>query len=362
MPLEQLAQQAADHPADREMLVLLAERSLAQREPARAEEAMRLLLEKDPGDARAWLLRSRAELDQNHLPQAYASVQVAKPLAAGNPEVPYVLGQILERQGDEQEAEARYRETVALDPTHTGARLELARFALAHRHYGPAREHLEAILKRIPTHVIALELLSNTLRFQGELPAAEKLARRATVLAPRSSRAWNALALVLQARALPAPLVEAEAAFRKVLELDSESADAHTQLGRLLFNRGDYRAAIRELESALRIHGLNRLPYPLLMQCYRRVGEPAKAAALQREYEKINDMDLATAPLEYSIYAMPDNVGLRLRLARLYATYGRPDLARDQVERVLRINPRQGDALRMKTEYDRTPSASKKPE
>jgi tetratricopeptide (TPR) repeat protein len=138
------------------------------------------------------------------------------------------------------------------------------------------------------------------------------------------------------------------------VQLDPAASDLHDQLGQIAFSRGDYAGAAAELQRAIDLQPLNRLPYPALMQCYRRLGQTARADRLAVEYRKIDAMDLATAPLEYSIWAMPQNAALRLRLAHLYRQYGRPDLALGQVERVLELNPGQPEARRLREEWRRS--------
>jgi hypothetical protein len=59
-------------------------------------------------------------------------------------------------------------------------------------------------------------------------------------------------------------------------------------------------------------------------------------------------MDLSTAPLEYQVWAMPNNTGVRMKLARLYLRYHRPDLALIEVGHVLDLNPNHPEALRLK--------------
>jgi hypothetical protein len=71
-------------------------------------------------------------------------------------------------------------------------------------------------------------------------------------------------------------------------------------------------------------------------------------------------MDLETAPLEYSVWAMPDNTALRVRLARLYMRYRRPDLALTQVERVLELNPNHAEARRLRQQLSSSGSRSPK--
>ena len=348
LPLEQLATHVGEQPGDAEAAMHLARRYLALSRPADAEQALARLLEQDPGNAEAWLLRSRAEYEGRKLSRAFASLQVAMPLLQDNPEAHWRLGLIQERRGEEQQAEAAFRRAVELDPRHAGAHLELARSALAHRHYDPALKHLQAVVRQEPKNTTALELLSLTHRNLGSLKEAESYARQAVAAAPDAPRGWLALAQALQDQATPETLEEAERAYRRALELSPDLSEARHQLGKIRLGRGEYREAAEELRRAIELQPLNRLPYPALIQCYLRLGQKERAARVSREYEKINEMDLSTAPLEYSIYAMPHNTSLRMRLARLYLRYRRPDLARDQAERVLEQNPGHPEALRLR--------------
>jgi Tfp pilus assembly protein PilF len=258
------------------------------------------------------------------------------------------MGLLLERRGNEAGAEAEFRRAVALNPAHAGANLELARGALAERHYGRALEHLAVVLRQEPDNTAALEALALAHLGLGHLDQAEQPARRMVRLAPGSAGAWRALGQVLKDRATPSALSEAEQAYRRALQLAPDSSELHQQLGMISFSRGDYARAAAELQRAIDLHPLNRQPYPTLMQCYRRLGMTARAERLGAEYRKIDEMDLATAPLEYSVWAMPENIALRMRLARLYQRYRRPDLARAQVERVLALNPNHAEARQLR--------------
>jgi Tfp pilus assembly protein PilF len=269
------------------------------------------------------------------------------PFLNQNAEAHWRLGLLLERRGDEARAEAEFRRAVALDDRHAGARLELARGSLSERHYGEALKHLEVVARVEPENTAALEALALAHRGLGHLDQAERYAREEIRQAPRSSGAWRALAQVLRDRATPAALREAERAYRRAIELEPQSSELHEQLGMVYFSQGQVAQAAAELQRAIDLQPLNRLAYPTLMQCYRRLGQGARAGRLNAEYRKIDEMDLATAPLEYSVWAMPENTALRMRLAGLYLRYHRPDLALTQVERVLELNPNHDAARRL---------------
>jgi Tfp pilus assembly protein PilF len=347
-PLGDLAAYTADHPSDRDAALLLARRYLVAREAASAEGVMQRLIQTDPTEPQAWLLRSQAEFDQGKLAAAYASLKVAMPFLGQSAEAHWRLGLLLERRGDERASEAEFRRATALDPHHAPAHLELARGALAERHYGDALRHLDVVIRREPENTAALEALALAHLGLGHLDAAERFAREEVRLAPRSAGSWRALGQVLQSRATPSALLEAEQAYRRALRIEPGSSELHDQLGMIAFSRGDYPHAAAELQRAIDLQPLNRLAYPALMQCYRRLGQGKRAQRLEVEYRKIDEMDLATAPLEYSVWAMPENTALRMRLAHLYVRYHRPDLALSQVERVLELNPNHAEARRLR--------------
>lgn len=347
LPLPQLATYAANHAEEADAALCLARRQLAAGSPDQAEPVLAGLTARDPGNGEAWLLRSRAEFEQGKVGPAYASVKVAMQFLRPSADAHWRLGLLLERRGDEREAESAFRRAVEIDPNHPGARMELARESLARRHYAPALEHLKGVLRREPRNSRALALLSTAYRNLGDLKQAEQHARAAVQAAPNEAGAWQALAEALHDQATEAATREAERAYRRALELEPGSSELHHQLGRIYFSRRDYAKAADELQRAIDLHPLNRLPYPTLIQSYLRLGQKARAANTLQHYEKVNEMDLSTAPLEYSVDAMPENTAVRVKLARLYLRYGRPDLASAQIDQVLALNPNHPEALRL---------------
>lgn len=346
VPVSELETYVVEHPGESDAALQLARRKLAVGAPADAERVLRPLTEQDPANEDAWLLRSQSEFEQGKLAPAYASLKVVLQFSQ-SAEAYWRLGLLLERRGDEQEAEAAFQKAVELDPKHSGPRVKLARSALAHRHYAPALEHLQGVLKREPRNAEVLELLSLTHRNLGDLNEAAEHARAAVAAAPERPNAWRALGQALQDQATESAMIEAEKAYREALDREP-SSDLHHLLGKIYFSRGEYQRAADELQRAVDLHPLNRLPYPNLIQAYHRLGQKRRAEEALREYEKLNEMDLSTAPLEYSAYAMPQNTAVRIKLARLYLRYSRPDLARTQVEQVLKLNPGHAEARRLK--------------
>jgi tetratricopeptide (TPR) repeat protein len=355
-PLVDLGNYVAARPADTPAALVLAERLLESGDPVRAEEVVVGHIQQDPTNPRLWLLRSQAEFEQGKLAPAYASLQVAMPFLDRSAEAHWRLGLLRERRDEEAAAEAEFRRAIELDPNHVGARLELARSALAHLHYSPALEHLEVVIRQEPENTQALEALALAHRYLGHLDEAEKYAREAVRLAPRAAGSWRALAQVLRDRATDASMGEAKQAYQQALERAPESSELHHELGMIYFGQGDFGQAAAQLQRSIDLHPLNRQAYPTLIQCYRRLGQHAAADRLAREYLHVEEMDLSTAPLEYQVWAMPENTAVRMKLARLYLRYKRPDLALTQVERVLEINPSHTEARGLRERLKATPT------
>jgi tetratricopeptide (TPR) repeat protein len=260
------------------------------------------------------------------------------------------MGLLQERNDNEARAEGEFHRALALDPHLAGAHLELAQIALSHLHYGDALAHLQDVIRQEPGNPEALEGLALAYRGMGNLDQAERYAREEVRRDPRAPGSWRVLGQVLQDRATPAALAEAEQSYRHALQLAPDSSELHQHLGMIYFTEGAYARAAEELQRAIDLHPLNRQAYPELVQCYRRLGQPARAERLMAEYHKIDEMDLSTAPLEYQVWALPHDTGVRMRLARLYLRYHRPDLALSQIDHVLELNPHHPEARRLKAQ------------
>jgi tetratricopeptide (TPR) repeat protein len=73
-------------------------------------------------------------------------------------------------------------------------------------------------------------------------------------------------------------LAEALSAFQQAVRLNSNSAEAHFNLGKTEFALGHLNEAVAELQEALRLHPGDKQATRLLSQAYRRTGDPQKAA------------------------------------------------------------------------------------
>lgn len=114
----------------------------------------------------------------------------------------------------------------------------------------------------------------------------------------------------------------AEAAFRRVTELDSQFQGAWFNLGNTLFRRQQYQEALH---------------------CYRKEHEVHPSSAvlvgIARAYEKLNQVDSARVTFQKAIEADVSNAEAHARLAALYERDGMLDEALNHAKQALKISP-----------------------
>ncbi len=154
---------------------------------------------------------------------------------AKTPALLYNLAVVLEHQSLLDEAAAKYRECLALDPRYLMARSNLGRLLLLEGKAAEAAAEFSKALDVAPGDAKSLVGLGESLRRLGRLPDALGTLERAVRADPKSAAAWGSYGgALLQAGRLP----DAEAAFRRESELQPSSADAWARLGfALLFQR-----------------------------------------------------------------------------------------------------------------------------
>lgn len=165
------------------------------------------------------------------------------------------------------EAEAGYREALAIDPDHENALWALANVLVAENR----RDDAVALLRRhIESH-------------------------------PMSTRGYARLGDLLSEpgpSGKPIDAVEAEAMYRKAVSLNPEESGGYVNLGRVLYAKGDLDDAEAQFRAALRINfkSLVAARYLALIACRR--GDPARAA---REIAPVLERFLADKPKLYAL-------------------------------------------------------------
>jgi tetratricopeptide (TPR) repeat protein len=137
---------------------------------------------------------------------------------------------------------------------------------------------------------------------------------------PRSSAVWHVFGRTLLKANRQA---QAEAAFRKALELAPNQASSAFYLGVAVYEQGEKIKAITHFETAVRLRPDHAMAWYNLAQCRREQGDrPAAIKAFQQ-----------------TVHYKPDFVPAHVALARLLADMGQLAEARKQLEVVSQLAP-----------------------
>ncbi len=229
---------------------------------------------------------------------AFANAQIAK--SPDNSSFYDLLGSVLfHSKKDFGGAQSAFEKSVGLDKHNAAAALKLCQVLASEGQMDQAISTAEQALKDNPREPTLYLLLGDLYESKSEWKKAEDAYQSALGINPQDLIASNDLArAILHAGGnLDVALSLAQTA-RKGLP---ESPGVADTLGWIYYQKGAYQSAISLLQEAL---------------------------ALQQKNNK-----------------MPDSPGIHYHLGMAYAKNGQPSLARQQFERVLKINPTSGDAL-----------------
>lgn len=167
---------------------------------------------------------------------------------------------------------------------------------------------------------LALERAANLALKEAQLERAIKLLNDSLAMIDRAETRTNLAAAYLRAAEIDKAIVEAQNA----LKIDSKNVQAHYLLGRLFYTKGDYQAALPELESTL-------------------VGAPDfdSAYALAVTYLNLKQPDRAKLLFEEILTALKgDKNGLHILFGRAYEQTGYYPEAEREFKQELAINPK----------------------
>ncbi|HXI19578.1 MAG TPA: tetratricopeptide repeat protein [Gemmatimonadales bacterium] len=189
-------------------------------------------------------------------------------------------------RGRVSEAIHRYRELLALDPTHIAARNNLSALLETTGDPAEAEQQLSAALKVAPDDV---NLLVSRGAIHGRLkryPDAEADLRRALRLEPDHALAHLTLGLVLWRKGVPPQAAES---LRRAIALDPTNATAHFYLGEALNQVGDLPGARAALERAAELGPDHGRTFRLLGRVLDRLGRPDEAQAMYHRAREVGD-------------------------------------------------------------------------
>jgi tetratricopeptide (TPR) repeat protein len=238
-------------------------------------ETLRPAVSESPGQAQAWSVMGIAYAHLKHGERSVNSFWQAANLAPREEEHWLNLTRELMELNRPPEAIKAVQSGLAANPKSYALHLRLGAAYLAAGRYAEAESvfrDLVAAGDPLPTGYIGLaQVLLRTGRAEeaaAELGDAEKkLGSKFLISYFRG--------LALDRAGKPS---EALLAFREAVQLNSSSAEAHMNLGKMELAQGQVNEGIAELEQALRLNPGDRQVTRLLSQAYRRAGDAKNAA------------------------------------------------------------------------------------
>jgi non-specific serine/threonine protein kinase/serine/threonine-protein kinase len=256
--------------------------ALAQRgQIADAEAAFRDAIRLKPGLADAHAGLARVFTRQGKHADAETAYREALRLQPGHADVYTDLGRNLTQQKKHAGAEEAFREAARLKPEDWAAHSSLAAALSEQGKDAQAVAEYRELLRLDPGYSGVRSAIDKLLRRQGKPPEAVAFYKETDDLKPELAQTYDVFAASFRRQG---KLAEAEAAYREAVRLQPDDANAHSNLGVLLFNdRRDYEGALAGLREAARLRPANAVDRWNLGLVLERLGKPAEAEPEYRE-------------------------------------------------------------------------------
>jgi len=265
------------------------------------------------------------------------------------------LGRIYLEQGRNLQALGTLRWVRDVAPTNHAARLLLAQAFLGAGAFKEARQEAMSLLEVAPTNDIAWSVLLGSSRTTNEVL---DVRQRLEKLVPPTGGQPSLLVALGDAHLRMRDLDRAEAAYRRALALDTNSAAAHFGLGNLLALRDQPQAALAAFERAAQLSP-PRSRYRLRCAEFKAAQKDAAGARQLLEATRKQAPDYLPAALELAALDLaerrfdaceallkqvlmrdPLNLPAMTLMPRLRLAQGAPDRAVSEWEKVLKLNPK----------------------
>ncbi len=261
----------------------------ARRRWAEAEQAFRKGIALDPAAYNTW--SSLGWMLFFNLKQYADMEQVFRTCCALRPNSGDAwngLGWALWRQRKDEAAEQALRRAVALSPWHTGALNGLSQIYTAQKRYDLAVPINQKMIEWSPT-TYSYESFGSMLSSAGRYAEAEAAYRKALELDSTYIGAWNGFGLMLSRAGRYA---EAEAAYRKALELDSTNVGAWNGFGLMLNRARRYSEAAAAFRKAIELDS-TEITYTYNLGVV--LGRAGRYADAETAYRKAIEQDSSNA-------------------------------------------------------------------
>src|ERR1700722_8377684 len=281
--------------------------------------------------------RLKHQLDQNPkwLDEAVVYCNQAAQLDDRLPAIYVTLGKLHSQSGKNDLALQEFQHALQLDPHSAEA---LTGIAGAYEQMGRIKDaedefKLAAVLR--PDYWEGYNSLGIFYDRQQRYPEAIAQLKKVVQLTPDNAQAYSNLAAVYLDTSDPKLIPEAQAALMKSVAL-APSYPAYANLGSLYFTQGNYVESAAMTEKALAINDQDFQVWYNLLQCYRWLKQPQKAAEAAARTTRL---------LEGLVQTKPQDPEIQSALGMLYADQKQPEKAVPHVEAALALGAKDSRVL-----------------
>ena len=369
--------------------VLMARLTAASGDTTSALRQLDEVLSREPGEQRAGVLK--ADIQLRVLKEPEAALQTLRGVIKVHPDAVQARAAVVDillQQLKVAEARVEFEPLQKLSPRHEETVFLQARLAFEAKDYKTSVELSEQLLARSPNsvrlltlagaaeyqllhHALAEGYLTRALRQAPELLAVRQLLARTHLRAAQPDRALEALQPVLQsAQADAASLALAgeayldagdvkrsEASFQRALKAAPNDAAVLTSLALAQFSRGDVGGALTQLDALAKVDGAVQASLALISARLHQNDPQGALKAVDALAQRLpgqaqplhlrgrillqqGDLKSAAAAFEQALAKEPHHLGAHTGLAELDFKAGKPDLARQRLDGLIKAAPR----------------------
>jgi tetratricopeptide (TPR) repeat protein len=217
---------------------------------AEARDGFRAALKYAPQNAGLWAYLGLVEGSLNDIQGAIADLEKARSLSPKDPQILFDLGLLYRRNGNAERAREMYQQGLLLQPGDAGANQNYALLLMEAGQFDRAMAPLQRLRTIEPGSVsVRVSLIECAFKAKREQQANTEL--RSFLDAPDVSAEDRVKAA--QVLVEDHALLAAETVLKDTVRRYEQSAEAHAGLGKLLLDRNEYEAAVRELGRAAQL-------------------------------------------------------------------------------------------------------------
>jgi len=281
--------------------------------------------------------------------QAHEVLQRALEMAPNSPEAHFALGMLYlyQFEGAQPRAAEQFQAVCRLQPWNAEAWYYYGLCQEAMGFYPAAIEAFQRALRLRPFSVRALRELGFVLTDDKKYGEAALALQKALELEPEDPYSHYLMAhLALQRSSKPEDLALAEREAKRALELGFVGIEPFALLGEVAFRRQEYGRAKHFHELCLRLMPRAADSLYRLALIHQRLNQPEKAKEYMERYARLREVTSAIQNTIDRIKMRPEDLDLRLRLARLFVQDGDYARAINQYEYYLSHRPQDEGARR----------------